>query len=150
MHVDDRIPLLLGHVGQHAIAQDSGVVDHRVQVAERLDRGVDQPLRTFPRGDTVSVGNGIATHRLDLLNDLFGRAEIAASAIDVAAKVVDHDLRAVGSQTEGMFAPDPSTGSGHDCNSALTQLAHEFPSATSWMRGIIKWYPCATASRPRG
>ena len=35
---DDGVPLLLGHVGEHAVAQDAGVVDDDVEVAERVDR----------------------------------------------------------------------------------------------------------------
>ena len=37
VHLDDRVPLLLGHVDEHAVAQDAGVVDEHVEVAEGVD-----------------------------------------------------------------------------------------------------------------
>ena len=46
---DDGVPLLLGHVDQHPVAQDAGVVDQHVEVAERLDGGVDHALAALPR-----------------------------------------------------------------------------------------------------
>jgi hypothetical protein len=73
VHGDDRVPLLLGHVDEHAVAQDAGVVDDRVQVAERLDRGVDEALRALPRGDAVAVRDRLAAHALDLVDDLLRR-----------------------------------------------------------------------------
>ena len=124
MHVDDRVPFLLGHVGQHAVAQDAGVVDDDVQIAERLDRRVDQALRALPRRHTVAVGDCLAAHALDLLHDLLGRAEIAARTVDRGAHVVDHHVGAVGREAEGVFAPDAPAGAGHDGDAPFTQLAH--------------------------
>ena len=59
---DDGVPLLLGHVDQHAVAQDPGVVDQHVEVAERLHGGVDHPLAALPDGDGVGVGDRLAAH----------------------------------------------------------------------------------------
>ena len=39
---DHRVPLGLGHVGQHPVTQDPGVVHHDVQVAEDIDGLLDQ------------------------------------------------------------------------------------------------------------
>ncbi len=55
--VDDRVPLLLGHVDQHPVPQDAGVVDQHVEVAEGLDGGVDQALAALPVADVVGVGH---------------------------------------------------------------------------------------------
>ena len=55
--LDDGVPLLLGHVGQHPVPQDAGVVDHDVEVAEALDGGVDEALRALPGRDVVAVGH---------------------------------------------------------------------------------------------
>ncbi len=51
---------------EHPVAQDAGVVDDDVEVAEGLDRRVDQPLGALPRRDVVAVGDRLAAHRLDL------------------------------------------------------------------------------------
>jgi hypothetical protein len=124
VHVDDRVPLLLRHVRQHAVTQDAGVVDDGVEIAERLDRSVDESLRTFPRRHAVAVGHGLATHPLDLLDDLLGGTEVATGAVDVATEIVDHDLGAVRRQAQGMLTADPAPGTGHDGNSTLAKLAH--------------------------
>ena len=42
--LDDGVPLGLGHVDEHAVAQDAGVVDEHVEPAEGLDGGADQLL----------------------------------------------------------------------------------------------------------
>ena len=66
VHAHDVVPLRLGHVDEHAVAQDAGVVDEDVEVAERVDRRVDEPLGALPVGDVVAVGDGLAAQRLDL------------------------------------------------------------------------------------
>ena len=62
--------------------------------AERVDRGLHDRLAALGRGDRVGVGDGLAAGRLDLVDDLLGRALVAAGAVDGAAEVVDHDERA--------------------------------------------------------
>ena len=44
MHADHVVPLVDGHVDEHAVAQDAGVVDQDVEAAEGLDRRFDHPL----------------------------------------------------------------------------------------------------------
>ena len=121
MDLDDRVPLLLGHVGQHPVAQDAGVVDQHVEVAEGLDRGVDQALRAFPGRDVVAVGDRLATHAADLLDHLLGRTEIAAGAVHVAAEVVDHDLAPWLGQAQRVLAADAPAGAGDDGHPAITE-----------------------------
>ena len=44
-----------------------------VEAAEGVDRpGCDQPLGAVEVGDVVAVGDGLAAHRLDLVDDLAG------------------------------------------------------------------------------
>ena len=51
-------------------------------------------LAALGRGDRVGVGDGLAAGGLDLVDDVLGRALVAARAVDRAAEVVDHDQRA--------------------------------------------------------
>ena len=95
MDVDDRVPLGLGHVRQHPVAQDAGVVDQDVEVAERVDRRSDHALGTLEVGDVLAVGDRLTAHRRDLVDHLLGRAEVAAGTVDRAAEVVDDHLGAV-------------------------------------------------------
>ena len=76
--VDDRVPLGLGHVGDHAVAQDARVVDEHVQLAERVDRGLDQALAALPVGAAVGVRHRLAAHRLDLLDHLLRGTGVGA------------------------------------------------------------------------
>ncbi len=46
--LDDRVPLGLAHVGEHAVTEDAGVVDQHVEAAERVDRLGDQRARRRP------------------------------------------------------------------------------------------------------
>ena len=50
-----------------------GVVHQHVQGAEGVQRALDETLPALPLRDVVVVGDGLAAHRLDLGDDLFGR-----------------------------------------------------------------------------
>ena len=130
--LDDGVPLLLGHVRQHPVAQDAGVVDHDVQVAEPLDCGVDQPLGALPGRDVVAVGDGLTAHAGDLRHDLLGRAEVATRPVDVAAEVVDDDLRALPGQAQRVLAADAAPRAGDDGHPAVAKTHVEYPL---WRRG---------------
>ena len=110
----DVVPLGLGHVDEHAVAQDAGVVDEDVEVAERLDRRVDEALGALPVGDVVAVGDGLAAERLDLGDDLVGRAVVGAGAVVGAAAVVDDDLGPFGGEQQGVLAAEAAPGPGDD------------------------------------
>ena len=103
---------------EHAVAQDAGVVDEDVEAPEGVDRRVDEVLGALPVGDVVGVGDRLAARCLDLGDDVVRRALIGASALVRAAAVVDHDLGALGSEEQGMFAPEPTSGSGDDRHAA--------------------------------
>jgi hypothetical protein len=78
MHPDDRVPLGFGHVREHAIAEDACVVDHDVEPPVRVDGEIDEALRPGEVGDVVAVSDGLAAHRLDLGDDVVGRADALA------------------------------------------------------------------------
>ncbi|CAB5066697.1 unannotated protein [freshwater metagenome] len=125
MHIDHGIPLLLGHVREHAVAQDSCVVDDDMQVPEGLDRGVDEALGTLPVRHTLAVRDRLAAHALDLVDHLLGRGQIPARTVHIPAEIVHDDLCAVSSEAQGMFTPDAATGTGDDCNPTFTQTSHD-------------------------
>ena len=84
-----------------------GVVHEHVQVAEGLDREVDEALRALPVGDAVGVGDGFAAHRVDLVDDLLRGRAVLALAVHVAAEVVDDDLRALRAKSSACSRPMP-------------------------------------------
>src|SRR5437667_6620865 len=68
VHADDRVPLLLGHVEDHALAQDAGAADDDLEVAEAAQRRVDDRLTAGHRRDALGVGHRLAAEGLDLLD----------------------------------------------------------------------------------
>ncbi len=130
MHLDDGVPLGLGHVGEHAVTQDAGVVDDGIEPTEVLDGGVDEALSAFPVGDVVAVDDRFAAHALDLFDDLVSRRLITAGSIDRCPEVVDDHLGAVLGEHQGIFATDSSACSGDDDDTIVAQSIHEVSSFT--------------------
>ena len=124
MDADDCVPLLGRHVHEHAVAQDARVVDQDVEPAEGLDRGVDEALRALPIGDAVAVRHGLATHRLDLVDDVVRGTSRLPGAVHLAAEVVHDDLCTVRRQHQRVLATDAPAGARDDRDSSLTQPRH--------------------------
>ena len=59
--------------------------------------------------------------RRDLVDDLLGRAEVAAAAVHVAAEVVDDDLGALAGQHQRVLAADAPARAGDDGHPAITE-----------------------------
>lgn len=76
IYADDVVPFFLGHVRQHPVPQDSGVVDQHVQAPEELHRLVHHLLRGGKGADIRPVDNCLATLLLDLV-------DVARAAYDV-------------------------------------------------------------------
>ena len=121
---DDIVPLGLAHVDEHPVAEDPGVVDEDVQVAEGVDGRVDQLLGPLPVGDVVAVRHRLATPGRDLGDDFVGRAVVRAGAVVGAATVVDDDLGSFGGEQKGVLATDAAPGSRDDRDASL-ECSHE-------------------------
>ena len=50
--------------------------------AEGVDRGLHDGRAALGRRDAVAVGDGLAAGRRDLVDDLLGRTDVAAVAVD--------------------------------------------------------------------
>ena len=70
MDANDRVPFLDRHVEDHAVAQDAGDIHEDIELAEFLDRLIDEALATFGRRDVLVIGGGRAAGRLDFLGDI--------------------------------------------------------------------------------
>ncbi|GAA2727477.1 hypothetical protein GCM10010439_33540 [Actinocorallia aurantiaca] len=108
VHADDVVPVGLGQVEQHLVAQHARVVDHDVQRAEGVDGGGDEPLAQRPVADVAGHRDGLAALGLDLGDDPLGRR----------AHVVDDDVRALRGQREGLGAAEPGARAGDDGGAA--------------------------------
>src|SRR5262249_27895085 len=82
VYSDHRVPLFLGHVEDHAVAQDAGAVHQNVELPEGIDRRLDQTLSAFDGGDVVGIGYGLAAGLLDFLHDLLGRSFVRPFTVD--------------------------------------------------------------------
>ena len=123
MGVDDAVPLLLGHVEQHAFAQDAGHADGTVEAAELVDRGLHEPLAGLHRRDVVGNGDRGATGRLDLRRDRLSDLARQLRPVHAHAVVVDDDACAFGGAGQRDCAADAAPGTG-DSNDFSVQKSH--------------------------
>jgi hypothetical protein len=119
VHRDHRVPLGLGHVDDHPVAQDARVVHEHVQVAERVDGLAHEPLGTVPVGHVVAVDDRLSPGRDDVGHRLLGRSRIGTLAVRVAAQVVDDDLGTFGREQQRVLAPQAPTGTGDDRDASV-------------------------------
>ena len=127
VHLDDRVPVVFGEVDQYAVAEDAGVVHEDVKVTEGFDGGVDQTLTTLPVGDVVVVGNGFATHGLDFGHNLLGRRTFTARTIEVAAEVIDDNLRTFSGEEKCVLAANATASASNNCYTTIKK-SHDAPS----------------------
>ena len=95
MGANDAVPLVLGHVHQDTVTNDTGVVYQHIEPTVSLYGGVDQALSALPIGNVVVIGDSRAARFDDAGNGLFSQAEIGTAAVDSSANVVHHHLGAV-------------------------------------------------------
>src|SRR3546814_16497980 len=93
MHVDDGLPIGDAHLVEDGIAQETGVVDDRVDTTELLDGLFDDRCRTGRIGDAFAIGMRDSAGSPDLLDDVSGRTGITPAACGIAAAVVHLDHR---------------------------------------------------------
>ena len=119
MDVEDRVPLVLRHVEDHPVAQDAGVVDQDVELAERVDGGFDDAFGAVEVGHALEVRDRFAAEGLDFVHDPLGRTGVRAGAVEAAAQVVHHDFGAVFRQQHRFFTSDSAAGTGHYGDSSI-------------------------------
>ena len=123
VHTNHRVPLLLAHVGEHPVAQKSGVVDQNIQTAKGIDGGVDQVLGTVPVGDIITIGDGFATGSLDLLDHFLSGAG-ASRSIQAHTDVIDDHPGAFGRERQRVRTSDAPACTGNDDDPTVEQTWH--------------------------
>ena len=121
---DHVVPLRVGHVHEHPVAQDAGVVDEDVDPAVLLDRCGDQPLGAGLVGHVVTVEESTSSERSHLVRHLLGRPDRRAGSVGLGTEVVDDHVGAVPGELEGMCPPDAPTRTGDDHDPPLTETTH--------------------------
>ena len=120
----DRVPLVLGHVGEHAVAHDPRVVDDRVEPPEDLDRLADEVPGSGEVADVVAVHDRRSTRRLDLGDDLGGGPAGPAGAVQFGPDVVDDDLRALTGELQCVGTTEAARRAGHDHDPSFADAGH--------------------------
>ena len=114
VHVDDGIEVFPGHPMENGIAQDAGVIDDDIELAEIIDRAVYDSLGGLEVGHALEVGHRLAACRSYFLDNVFGRRSRLPGAVEMSPEVVDDHLGALFSHQEHFFAADSASGPGDD------------------------------------
>jgi len=126
---DQLVPLLLGHVEDHALAQNAVSADEDVEVAEAVYRGLHGTFSGVHVGDVAgdghclsAVGNDFIHHGLD-----FGRVH-AGAALYVEAGVAGDDGRALLGENLADLRSH-ATGAAGDQRPLAIEVSHVIPSS---------------------
>ena len=149
MHPDHVAPLVLGHVEDHALAQDAGHVDQDVELAGAVQRLPHEVLGLSVVRDVGIVRLGGAARLDDRSDDLVGGRGVLALPVHGATEVVDDDRGALGGHELCDAAPDAASSAGHDRAQSFEVGSHAAtpPIRTAHAaahRGIV-----AVGARPR-
>jgi hypothetical protein len=96
------------------VAQDAGVVDDAVELAEGIDRGLDDSAGGNGFGDGFEIGDRNAAALLDFFRHFFRRRGARSRAIGSDARIVDHDLCAFRRAEQRNLPPDAAPRAGDD------------------------------------
>src|SRR5205807_1651963 len=124
----------------HAVAQDAGVVHQDVEAAELADGLLDQALTALPGGDVVVVRRGGPARGLYLVDDLLGRALLAALSGDRRSHVVHHDGGALRRQQQGL-GPADAAPRPRDHGHLAVEQSHLGSFYLVWARMRPIWRP---------
>jgi 16S rRNA C967 or C1407 C5-methylase (RsmB/RsmF family) len=122
VHVDDRVPLLVAHLLDHAVPGVAGVVDQDVAAAEGVDGSLHHPLAEILCRDVAVARHRTPAHRLDHRLDRLEARRLV--------EVVDHHRRAIARQPQRDLPPDAPARSGDDRHLAV-ELPHSACSLMS-------------------
>ena len=106
------VPVVLAEADEHAVTQAAGVVNQHMHFAESGHGGIDDGLRAVHCGDVSMVGKGTAARGSHFGGDSFGRFE---------PDVVDHDVSALGRESQRIGAAQAAAGAGDDDSALITK-----------------------------
>ena len=121
---DHGVEVFLGHVEDRRVAQEAGVVDEDVEIAQGVERGLDHRLRVVPIGDVAEVRHGLAALLADLLHHRARGRFVAAAAVAARPEIVDDDARALARERQRLDAAEPVRGARDDRDLAFEIAEH--------------------------
>src|SRR5439155_27219183 len=87
VNANHRVPFVLAHVHEHAVADDSRVRDQAVESTEGLERTRHEASGTVPVRDVLGVSYRSAPEPANLLDDGVGRRGRVSGSVDLAAAI---------------------------------------------------------------
>ena len=122
MNLDNRIPFFFGHREQHAVTQNSGIVDDDVKTTESVNCLINDALRSGIRTDVVGVGDSLSASGLDFVRYVLGGTRVATTSVTRCTEVVNHDEAAVCTQHEGVFATNSTSGTSDNADPTFNHV----------------------------
>jgi hypothetical protein len=114
MNLDDGFEGIDAHAMEDGVTQDAGIVDHAIELAETVDRGLDDPARWNSLGDGFEIRHRRAAALPDFLDHFFRGCRAAARTVGGAAGIVDHDPGALGGAQQRNLAANAASRAGND------------------------------------
>src|SRR5262249_20102448 len=123
LHVNgnDGVPLVFRHIEDHAITQNTSIIDENVQFAECVDCTLDDAFGAFEISYVFIISDCVAASGFDFINDLLSRAIILACPVKMTAKVIDDDFCPVLCQQQRFLTADTTTSACDDRNFLIEQ-----------------------------
>ncbi len=121
MDRDDGVPFGFLHLRQGLVAQDAGVVDEDVGLAESVESALQDALAAGDGGDVVVVRHGGAAGRSNLLDDGICHVLAGPRAVSTTPEIVDDHGGAGARQRERMLAADAAACTRHDRDLSVQQ-----------------------------
>ena len=122
--LDDCVPLILGHVEEHPLAEDASHCHHAVDPAPALDAGSNDLLSAGQGRDAFGHGNSLAACGLDLGDESVGHLALRVFAGHRHADVSHNYLGALGCSGQGYGPSDSSARSGDRYDLAVKKCSH--------------------------
>src|SRR5699024_5683566 len=121
---DDGVPLLLGHIREHPVAQRTGIVDEPVYAAVGIDGEVKQFLSPGHRAHVGGRSDGLPACGVDLVDYVRGEAEVLPGTGEFGADIVDDDAGSLPCRQQGVGATESPARTGDD-HYAVLECIHD-------------------------
>ena len=81
VNLHHRVEILVAHLVEIAVAQDSRIVHHRVDAAELLHGGLDHGTGVVRLGYATTIGDGVTAGGLDFVHDRLSGGDSLADTL---------------------------------------------------------------------
>jgi hypothetical protein len=124
MSGDDGVPLVFGHIEEHALPQDPGHGHDAVDPAPRLEGRGNETRTGFHLRDVVGEGDRLATGRRDLGHHRVGHLAARILPGHTDPEIGDDHLGSLSRGGQRHGAPDAATATGDRDHLACEEPCH--------------------------